>query len=105
MVLYFGVRPVAILGPLVLFVTSFWSAGAHNIASLEASRVLSGWAMSCPEILTGIIVRDIFFLHERGIRTGIWVMFFQALPGLANVASGFLITHAGWRWHFWVPTS
>lgn len=58
--------------------------------------------MSCGEILPGIVVRDIFFLHERGSRMGLYMMFFQVVPTLGTIASGFLITAGGWRWHFWV---
>jgi MFS family permease len=96
------VRPISLLASIILFSTCFWSAGAHSIGSLEASRIVCAWAMACAEVMPGIVVKDIFFLHERGFWMGIYLLSTISLPAIGNICSGLLITHVNWRWHFWV---
>jgi len=102
---YLGARPTAILAALITFVTSIWSAVATSFHSLEAARIICCWATSCGEVLPAIVVRDVFFLHERGGSMGLYMVFFQALPSLGNVLAGFCIQGAGWRWWLWVTSS
>ena len=99
---YLGLRPSALLAGLVTFVGCIWGAKSNSFKSLEASRIICTWGVSCAEILPGILVRDLFFLHERGKWMGYYMVFFQCLPGAGLIASGFLITARGWRWFFWV---
>jgi hypothetical protein len=99
------VRPTAIAAALLTFVTSIWSAVATSFHSLEAARIICCFATSCGEVLPAIVVRDIFFLHERGSSMGLYMIFFQALPSLGNVLAGFCIQGAGWRWWLWVTSS
>jgi len=54
--------------------------------------------------LPAIIVRDVFFLHERGYWMGVYMIFFQCFPGIGLIVSGFVITAGGWRWGFWVES-
>jgi len=35
---------------------------------------------------------------------GLYMVFFQCLPSLGVIISGFVITALGWRWHFWVTS-
>lgn len=86
------------------FATLIWCAVAHSWASLVASRVLSAFASSCGEAVTAMVVKDLFFLHERGWWMGLYMFFFQSLGALGVIISGFVITGAGWRWHFWVKS-
>jgi MFS family permease len=101
-VLYFGVRPTALVALLIIFVTLIWGALSQSFVSLEASRIICAWAAACAEILPGVVVRDIFFLHERGRYMGLYMIFFQGGPGLGVIAMGFIITAGGWRWALWV---
>src|SRR5271170_5247705 len=88
-----------------MFVTLIWGAVSQSFASLEASRIVCAWAAACSEILPGVVVRDLFFLHERGRYMGLYMIFFQGGPGAGVIAMGFIITAGGWRWALWVfPT-
>jgi MFS family permease len=100
--LYFGTRPTMLSAMLLLFAALIWGATTHSFNSLEAARIIGSFATSCGEALPAIVVKDIFFLHERGWWMGVYMVFFQSLPSLFVVVSGFVITALGWRWHLWV---
>jgi hypothetical protein len=36
---------------------------------------------------------------------GVYMVFFQCLPNLGIIISGFTISGLGWRWHLWVAPS
>ena len=90
---------------LLFFACLIWGATTHSFHGLEASRVIGTFALSCGEAVPAIVVKDIFFLHERGWWMGVYMVFFQCLPSLLVVVSGFTISGLGWRWHFWVTFS
>jgi len=92
---------VAILG---LFVTILWSAKATSFRSFVAARVLSAFFGSCTEAVPAVVVKDLFFLHERGRQMGIFILFLGAGGSLGFVLSGFITEYLSWRWNFWVRT-
>jgi hypothetical protein len=102
---YIGVRPTALLATFILFVSCIWGGTSTHFKGFEAARIIGAWAVSCGEILPGIIVKDVFYLHERGAWMGLYMIFFQSLPALGLIASGFVITAGGFRWYFWVNSS
>jgi MFS family permease len=102
---YFGVRPTALIAMALSFVTCIWSASTQSFRSLEAARVICSIAASCGEVLPALIVKDIFFLHERGRVMGFYLIFFQSMPSLGILTAGFVIAGAGWRWWLWVLSS
>jgi MFS family permease len=46
-------------------------------------------------------VNDVFFLHQRGRRVGLWNFAVIVSVNIAPVISGYLIVDMGWRWAFW----
>jgi len=86
----------------LVFASCIWAGATHSFKSFLAARVVGGFATSCAEVLPAIVVKDLFFLHERGWWMGLYIVFFQCIPLICTVMSGFIITGAGWRWHFWV---
>jgi MFS family permease len=100
--LYFGTRPIFVAASFLLFGTTIWSAVATSWSSFVAARVLCAFAGSCGEALPAAVVRDLFFLHQRGWWMGVYMFFFQCAVFIGGIASGFIITAGGWRWHFWV---
>ena len=100
--LFLGTRPVMLTSTFLLFATLIWSAKAHSLNSLIAARTVAAFALSAGETMPAVVVKDIFYLHERGWWMGAYMIFFQCLPSLGVIISGFVITALGWRWHFWV---
>jgi MFS family permease len=100
--LYFGTRPTFLVASLLQFATLIWSADAKSFNSLVAARTICAFAASCGEGLPAVVVRDLYFLHERGRWMGIYMVFFQGMGNVGAIISGFVIGSIGWRWHFWV---
>jgi MFS family permease len=100
--LYLGTRPIFVTAAFLLFGTTIWCAVAQSWNSFVAARVIGAFAASCGEALPATVVKDLFFLHERGWWMGVYMWFFQCALQFGGIASGFTITAEGWRWHFWV---
>jgi MFS family permease len=100
--LYFGKRPAFLAAAFLFFGTIMWSAKATSFKSLEASRILCAFAASCTEGLASAISADLFFLHERGWWMGVYILALNTGPTVGSIISGFVVQHAGWRWHLWV---
>lgn len=53
--------------------TCIWQALASTYSSLLAARVVNGVATATSETLLVQVVSDMFFLHERGLWTGVYL--------------------------------
>lgn len=68
----YGKRPVYLITTIGMMVACFWGAAAKSFASLVASRVLIGLCMGPFEALVPASIGDVWFVHERGLRTAIF---------------------------------
>ena len=98
----FGKRPVY-LGSAVMFIaTSIWCCQAPNYANLVAARVFQGFSVSPVECLPSASIAEIFFLHERAFRIGIYTLLLLGGKNLVPLVSAAIMQGAGWRWVFGV---
>ena len=97
----FGKRPVYLATALAFILTSSWCALSQSYPSLIAARVFQGVAVSPVEVLPSATVAEIFFLHERAFRLGIYTLLLLAGKNLVPLVSAVVIHAAGWRWAFW----
>ncbi|KAF4988893.1 hypothetical protein FDECE_14893 [Fusarium decemcellulare] len=97
-----GKRPVY-LGSSILFIgTSLWAAWSPSFNSLLAARVFQGVAVSPVECLPSATIAEIFFLHERAYRIGIYTLLLLGGKNLVPLVSAAVIGGLGWRWVFWI---
>lgn len=47
-------------------------------------------------------LNDLFFVHERGFRVGLWNFGVIASVNLTPVISGYVISNLSWRWSLWL---
>jgi MFS family permease len=87
-----------------MFGATIWTALTTSWDSFVAARIICAFAASCGEALPATVVRDLFFLHQRGWWMGVYAWFFQCALQVGGIGSAFLINAAGWRWVFWVTT-
>jgi multidrug resistance protein len=98
----FGKRPVY-LGAIILFIlSSIWCALSPNYASLVVARIVQGFAVSPVECLPSATIAEIFFLHERAYRLGIYTLLLLGGKNLIPLVSAVVVQSLGWRWVFWI---
>ncbi|RBQ80154.1 hypothetical protein FVER14953_06619 [Fusarium verticillioides] len=97
-----GRRIIFVLTSILLVVSNIWAAVSQGYESFLAARVFQGLAMGpCFSLAGTSCVNDVFFLHQRGRRVGLWNFAVIVSVNIAPVISGYLIVDMGWRWAFW----
>lgn len=99
---YFGKRPVFVFSSLLLCVTFIWGANAQSFESLLWSNIVGAFAGSSTEALGAAIVNDLYFLHERGAKMGIYMNSISGGNTIGPLICGFVVQSLGWRWHKWI---
>jgi EmrB/QacA subfamily drug resistance transporter len=98
----YGPKQLFMIGLVIFTLASAACGFANNPNQLIAARVAQGigGALLTPQTLSVLTV--IFPPERRGAAFGIW----GAVAGVATVAGptlgGFIVTHWGWRWIFYV---
>lgn len=98
----FGKRPVYLLGAVLFVISGVWCAVSPNYPSLVVARVFQGFAVSPVECLPSATIAEIYFLHERAYRVGIYTLLLLGGKNLVPLASAAVIGSLGWRWVFWI---
>ncbi|KIW48829.1 uncharacterized protein PV06_01391 [Exophiala oligosperma] len=99
-----GKRPVYLGSAVMFIVTSVWCAVAPSYAQLATARVFQGISVSPVECLPSATIAEIFFLHERAFRVGIYTLLLLGGKNLVPLVSAVIIGAKDWRWVFWVVT-
>lgn len=96
----YGKRPVYLASAVMFIVTSVWCALAPTYAQLATARVFQGISVSPVECLPSATIAEIFFLHERAFRVGIYTLLLLGGKNLVPLVSAVIIQAKGWRWVF-----
>ena len=97
----FGKRPVYLVGIILFIVSAVWCAVSPNFPSLIFARVVMGMAVSPVECLPSATVAEIFYLHERAYRLGIYTLLLLSGKNLIPLVSAAIIQGLSWQWVFW----
>lgn len=101
----YGKRPLYLGASVLLFVTAIWCALSPSYSSLLLARIVQGIAVSSVEALPSASVSEIYFLHERAFRLGIYTLLLLSGKNLIPLVSAAIISKMGWRWVFWYVQS
>ena len=97
----YGKRPVYLVGIILFIISAIWCALSPNYASLVVARIFMGLAVSPVECLPSATIAEIFYLHERAYRLGIYTLLLLSGKNLVPLVSAAIIQGLGWRWVFW----
>ncbi|KAF2703931.1 MFS general substrate transporter [Pleomassaria siparia CBS 279.74] len=97
-----GKRPVYLVAIVLFMISSIWCALSPNYASLVVARIVQGFAVSPVECLPSATVAEIFFLHERAYRLGIYTLLLLGGKNIIPLVSAAIVQSLGWRWVFWI---
>jgi MFS family permease len=98
----FGKRPVYLVAATCFILTSIWCGLSPNFASLVTARVFQGIAVSSVECLPSATIAEIFFLHEKAYRLGIYTLLLLGGKNLVPLVSAAIIQSLHWRWVFYI---
>ncbi|EGC41682.1 MFS transporter [Histoplasma capsulatum var. duboisii H88] len=98
----YGKRPIYLLGSALFIVSAVWCAVSPNFVSLLLARIFQGVAVSPVECLPSATIAEIFFLHERAYRVGIYTLLLLGGKNLVPLVSAAITQSLGWRWVFWI---
>lgn len=97
----YGKRPVYLFGAFLFALSGVWCALSPDFSSLAIARIFQGIAVSPVECLPSATIAEIFFLHERAFRIGIYTLLLLGGKNLVPLVSALIIQRLGWRWVFW----
>ncbi|KAI1741908.1 major facilitator superfamily domain-containing protein [Xylaria scruposa] len=97
-----GKRPVYLFSVILFISSAVWCALSPNFTSLILARIFQGIAVSPVECLPSATIAEIFFLHERAFRIGIYTLLLLGGKNLVPLVSAVIINALDWRWVFWV---
>jgi MFS family permease len=98
----YGKRPVYLLGATLFVISAVWCALSPNYPSLVVARIFQGFAVSPVECLPSATIAEIYFLHERAYRVGIYTLLLLGGKNLIPLVSAAIIQGLSWRWVFWI---
>ncbi|RWA09169.1 hypothetical protein EKO27_g5929 [Xylaria grammica] len=98
----YGKRPVYLFGSILFILSAVWCALSPSFTSLILARIFQGIAVSPVECLPSATIAEIFFLHERAFRIGIYTLLLLGGKNLVPLVSAVIINQLDWRWVFWV---
>jgi len=64
-------------------------------------QLLTTYILGPVECLPSATIAEIFFLHERAFRIGIYTLLLLGGKNLVPLVSAVVINSLGWRWVFW----
>jgi hypothetical protein len=97
----YGKRPVYLFGIILFLVSAVWCAVSPNYTSLVIARIVMGFAVSPVECLPSATIAEIFFLHERAFRLGVYTLLLLGGKNLIPLVSAAIIQGLDWQWVFW----
>jgi MFS family permease len=97
----YGKRLVYLVCSVGLLLASVWCAVAPSFTMLIVGRLVQGIGVSVVEVLPSATISEIFFLHERAFRLGIYTMMLLVGKNLFPLLSAVVIQVKGWRAVFW----
>lgn len=94
----YGRRGVYLLSALLVVPLMEWTAYSNTAGQWFGHRVLIGLAGAPIEFLPELSIVDVWFAHERGTFTGIYMFVLFGSNFVAPLIAGFFNDAYGWRW-------
>ncbi|KAJ7083037.1 major facilitator superfamily domain-containing protein [Mycena crocata] len=98
----YGRRPVTLFAILITIAGGIGSGHSTTYVGVAITRGLCGGGFGGMMSVGTSCVNDMFFLHERGEKTGIYVIFVTNGAHVAALFGGFLGTAKGWKWDYYI---
>ncbi|KAH8691667.1 major facilitator superfamily domain-containing protein [Talaromyces proteolyticus] len=101
---WIGTRPSFLLACSIAFIAALWASLSPTFGSLQAATVVGAFGGGASEALSAAIIKDIYFLHERGEKMGYYIFSIASGSSIGPLCGGYIIQKLGWAWAKWVST-
>jgi MFS family permease len=101
----FGRRAISLVFSVLILLSCVWQALATSHRSLLAARAINGLVCATSETIPVQMIADVFFLHERGLWTGVYFTSYFMGAFLGPIMAGSIAAHHGWKSFFWLETA
>lgn len=99
---YYGRRPVTLIAIFLTIMGGIGSGLSPDFNALIGTRVLCGFGFGGMMSVGTACVNDMFYLHERGAKTGVYSIFVTNGAHIAAIIGGYLGQAEGWRWDYYL---
>ncbi|KAL1615290.1 hypothetical protein SLS54_009069, partial [Diplodia seriata] len=97
----YGKRPQFVFAAVMGVIGTGICIAAHeDYNTLLAGRLIQGFGTTAFESLSVAMLGDMYFVHERGVRTGIMVLCLTCMSSLVAIIGGPITSRLGWRYMF-----
>lgn len=98
----FGKRPLYLISAATFVLYTIWCALSSGIASFTTARLFQGLAASSMEVLAGVTIFEISFLHQHGLWFGTYALFMIGGMTLTPIVTGVILQYRKWHLCFWI---
>lgn len=98
----YGRRPITLLAIFITIMGGIGSGVSPGFSALLGTRAMAGLGFGGMMSVGTACVNDMFFLHERGEKTGVYSIFVTNGAHFAALIGGFLGQAAGWQWDYYL---
>jgi MFS family permease len=100
----YGKRIVYLVALLLWLVGSVVAGASKSFNMLLGARIIMGFGGSPTEALPSSSIAEIYFLHERAYRLGIYTLLLLGGKNLVPMVAAFIIQDLNFNWLFWILT-
>jgi MFS family permease len=98
----YGRRPIFIISLIGSMAFNIGCAKSQTYGAMAACRALQAFFISPPNAIGSAVVVETFFKKERARYMGVWTVMITIGIPLAPLIFGFVTTHVGYRWIYWI---
>lgn len=97
----YGKRPQFVFaGVMGIIGTAVCISANTDYDKLMAGRLLQGFGTTAFESLSVAVIGDLYFVHERPVRTGAITLTLTCIASLVSIIGGPITANLGWRYLF-----
>src|SRR5579859_4306056 len=96
----YGKRAIFVISMAILVAADAWAAKAQGYGSLLGARIFSGAGQAAFECLSSSVIADLYFVHQRSKRVGLFVLLFGTGVYLGVPIGTRIIQVSSWRMAF-----
>jgi MFS family permease len=99
--LKYGRRPIYLFSLLGQCAVAIWAAKMKTTADLFLIQAFNCLLGALAEVIVQMTIADVFFVHERGVMTSLYICVMSVGTSMAALVAGYITVGQGWRWVWW----